>query len=173
MAFNEHKKILKDLKRFEAKVPKMVSEMGAIGLNHFTQSFSNQGFTNETFSAWKRRKNKDTKRGKYQYYQEEGTDDRAGKRRRVKGTVRSVIGRGILIGKGTANLRKLRKLRSGRYSIDIKSNPATDKYARVHNEGLRAGRGKGFKMPKRQFVGFSRVMNDKIVRMINRTIATL
>jgi phage gpG-like protein len=26
-------------------------------------------------------------------------------------------------------------------------------YAAIHNEGLRAGRGKGFKMPKRQFMG--------------------
>jgi phage gpG-like protein len=26
-------------------------------------------------------------------------------------------------------------------------------YGKVHNEGLRAGRGKGFRMPKRQFIG--------------------
>lgn len=153
MAFNEHKKILKDLKRFEAKVPHMVSEMGAIGLNHFTQSFSNQGFTDSVLEKWQPRKR---------------TSYRTRSGSRVNDTTR-----GILIGKGTANLRKLRKVRSGRYSIDIKSNPVTDKYARVHNEGLRAGRGNGFKMPKRQFIGYSKSMNDKIVRMINRTIATL
>ena len=153
MAFNEHKKILKDLKRFEAKVLKMVSEMGAIGLNHFTQSFSNQGFTDTSLVKWQPRK-------------------RASYRTR-SGKIVNDNTRGILIGKGTANLRKLRKQRLDRYSIAIKSNPVTDKYARVHNEGLRAGRGKGFKMPKRKFVGYSKSMNDKIVRMINRTIATL
>lgn len=32
-------------------------------------------------------------------------------------------------------------------------------YARVHNEGLKAGRGNGFKMPKRQFMGESKALN--------------
>lgn len=44
-------------------------------------------------------------------------------------------------------------------------------YERVHNEGLRAGRGKGFKMPKRQFVGPSKVLtrriNVKAEKMLN------
>ncbi len=35
-------------------------------------------------------------------------------------------------------------------------------YARVHNEGLRAGRGAGFRMPKRQFIGPSSVLDRKI-----------
>lgn len=153
MAFNEHKKILKDLKRFEAKVPQMVSDMGAIALNHYTMSFTNQGFTDTSLVKWQPRK-------------------RASYRTR-SGKIVNDNTRGILIGKGTANLRKLRKVQSGRYTIFIKSNPATDKYAKVHNEGLRAGRGGGFTMTKREFVGFSKSMNDKIVRMINRTIATL
>jgi phage gpG-like protein len=39
-------------------------------------------------------------------------------------------------------------------------------YAAVHNDGLRAGRGKGFQMPKRQFVGDSKVMNRTAIRAI-------
>jgi phage gpG-like protein len=38
-------------------------------------------------------------------------------------------------------------------------------YANVHNEGLRAGRGKGFVMPKRQFVGDSKELRDEIDKM--------
>jgi phage gpG-like protein len=34
-------------------------------------------------------------------------------------------------------------------------------YGKVHNEGGRAGRGRGFRMPKRQFAGPSRVLKDR------------
>lgn len=35
-------------------------------------------------------------------------------------------------------------------------------YERVHNEGLRAGRGAGFQMPQRQFVGESEYLKKRI-----------
>lgn len=43
-------------------------------------------------------------------------------------------------------------------------------YGRVHNEGLRAGRGKGFIMPKRQFMGESEELNALIISEIERKI---
>lgn len=43
-------------------------------------------------------------------------------------------------------------------------------YGRVHNEGLRAGRGKGFIMPKRQFMGESDELNALIVTEIERKL---
>lgn len=43
-------------------------------------------------------------------------------------------------------------------------------YGRVHNEGLRAGRGKGFTMPKRQFMGTSDELNELIISEINRKL---
>jgi phage gpG-like protein len=39
-------------------------------------------------------------------------------------------------------------------------------YAIVHNEGRRAGRGKGFQMPRRQFIGESRELNQKVAQLI-------
>ena len=39
-------------------------------------------------------------------------------------------------------------------------------YGKVHNEGLRAGRGAGFQMPKRQFIGDSQALNERIERKI-------
>ena len=36
------------------------------------------------------------------------------------------------------------------------------KYAVVHNEGLKAGRGKGFIMPKRQFIGESAELTKQV-----------
>ena len=85
MKFNEHKKLLNHLERFEKKVPQMVSEMGAIALKHSTESFSNQGFTDTTLVKWQPRKSK-----RYRTRSGKVVDDTT---------------RGILIGKGTANLR--------------------------------------------------------------------
>lgn len=49
----------------------------------------------------------------------------------------------------------------------IGSNKA---YARVHNEGLRAGRGKGFQMPKRQFMGEHPELNRMIIEELERKL---
>ncbi|MEG1644176.1 MAG: phage virion morphogenesis protein [Bacteroidales bacterium] len=43
-------------------------------------------------------------------------------------------------------------------------------YAAVHNEGGKSGRGKGFTMPKRQFIGESAELNDKIDKTIDKCI---
>lgn len=49
----------------------------------------------------------------------------------------------------------------------IGSNKA---YARVHNEGLRAGRGSGFTMPKRQFMGEHPELNKLIIEELERKL---
>lgn len=50
-------------------------------------------------------------------------------------------------------------------------------YGKVHNEGLRAGRGSGFTMPKRQFLGDSLELRNRIkrkaVRFINERLKGL
>ncbi|MEL6359124.1 MAG: hypothetical protein AAFQ01_04215, partial [Bacteroidota bacterium] len=51
------------------------------------------------------------------------------------------------------------------------------KYGKVHNDGLRAGRGAGFKMPKRQFVGASPILKSrfkkKATAIINRRLSQI
>lgn len=46
-------------------------------------------------------------------------------------------------------------------------------YAKVHNEGLRAGRGIGFQMPKRQFMGQTKKLGEIQRRVIDKTIDTI
>lgn len=50
-------------------------------------------------------------------------------------------------------------------------------YGKVHNEGLRAGRGNGFTMPKRQFLGMSaeldRRIKSKAIRYLNSQLNRL
>lgn len=43
-------------------------------------------------------------------------------------------------------------------------------YAKVHNEGGHAGRGEGFTMPKRQFIGRSSQLDRKIIKKMKAII---
>ncbi|MDR1345954.1 MAG: phage virion morphogenesis protein [Bacteroidales bacterium] len=71
-----------------------------------------------------------------------------------------------------------------RHSIEVKesnsehvviwTNPSsfesTEPYGRVHNEGLRAGRGAGFIMPKRQFMGYTEELGDMIMERLEEEL---
>jgi len=78
-------------------------------------------------------------------------------------------GRGILIGKGSGN-----KLFRSIKAIKVNSNRvlvgSTVNYAGVHNYGLRSGRGRGFQMPKRQFIGYSKTLRDNLIKLILKRI---
>ena len=139
MSFNESKKVFMALKEFEADLSNMVNEMGNIAYNMTIDSFSKQGYTDKALIRWEPRKRTERGRGS----------------------------RGILIGlgTGTAGLRgSYRKVKRGLLSISIINNKV---YSGVHNEGLMAGRGTGFKMPERRMIGDSQVMRTKIEKKIN------
>lgn len=150
---NNNAKILKTARiKAEKEIKSMVTIMGNDALNHFEASFRNQGFTNETLVRWQPRKG-----------------EIVGGISRLRSRERGA--RGILIGKGTATLKKsLRRRRLGQYAIRISSNVI---YANVHNEGLRAGRGSGFIMPKRQFVGYSAKLNRSLINKFNMKIHSI
>jgi phage gpG-like protein len=46
-------------------------------------------------------------------------------------------------------------------------------YADVHNRGLRAGRGRGFRMPKRKFMGNSKKLERDMRKKINEKIKAI
>lgn len=176
MSFNESRKILADLKKFESQLPAVVSEMGAIGQNHFVKSFQKQGFENVTLEKWKPRKDTRMDRGK--------------------------PNRAILVKSGALR-RSIRRVAIGKYGYNIVSDMP---YAKIHNDGglinkdfnrkilsfnrdnkfvsqkTRKGRNMttyqqqvtinahSIRMPKRQFMGYSRNMNSKIERMIDKYV---
>lgn len=91
-------------------------------------SFEAEQFQDGKSSKWKGRKN-DAESSKAR------TDRRA-----------LLVDTGKLIGAVEAEVR-------GKDTVAITVNdPEANRYAAVHNEGLKAGRGTGFKMPKRQFM---------------------
>jgi len=81
-------------------------------------------------------------------------------------------------GKGAAATRKILTGETGELgeSINYKKQGrdvliTTPKvYAKVHNEGGKSGRGKGFMMIKRQFIGPSELLNKKIKKKISQRI---
>lgn len=89
------------------------------------KSFDQERFQDKRSSKWKQRKNDKDAR----------TDRRA-----------LLVNAGKLIEATEAEVR-------GKDTVAIVINdPEASVYGRVHNEGLHAGKGKGFKMPQRQFM---------------------
>lgn len=73
--------------------------------------------------------------------------------------------RGILIKSGV--LRRDVKQRAARFDlIAVGTSNTTIDYADVHNSGLRSGRGSGFTMPEREFIGASKNLDTKINNII-------
>ena len=114
--------------------------MGNEAVKHFKKSFKNQGFTDNVLELWTPRKRKSRRRGI----------------------------RNILVKSG--DLRRSIKVNRRTFnSVTIGSKTAGD-YGEVHNEGLRAGRGRGFRMPKRQFIGDSRQLTNRLRTRLNTDI---
>ena len=104
--------------------------------NHFVDSFKNQGFDDKAVKAWTPRKRMDKRRGS----------------------------RAILVKSGDLRRSIIRgPISKTSLSVIIKTDL---KYAAVHNFGLRAGRGNGFIMRKRQFIGDSYNLNEKVKKIV-------
>ena len=67
---------------------------------------------------------------------------------------------------------EIREAKNG--SVTIWTNPSAfgskEPYGRVHNEGLRAGRGRGFTMPRRQFMGEDPELDALIVSKLEEKL---
>jgi phage virion morphogenesis protein len=130
-----------DLEGFKREFSKLPRLIANEAVNEFKGNFQRQGFRDQTTKPWKPRKKADP-------------------------------GRGILIGKGGGKklMKSIRKKVATKKRILVGTSETTKDYAGVHNYGLRSGRGKGFKMPKRQFVGHSKMLSSNIRILILKRI---
>ena len=110
--------------------------VGTEAVHHFKESFDDEAFSNksEKDMPWKEVK----------------------RRKNSKGAGKAASKRKILTGESGDLGNSIDYEKQGR-DVAIKSDKI---YAEVHNKGLRAGRGKGFKMAKRQFIGKSQILID-------------
>lgn len=141
MKFNEHKKISKKAEQMYVAVNALRTDLTKVAAKHFDYSFKNEGFTYNSLWKWQERKRPDRQRHKIL--------QKTGKLRR---SIKS----------------KVMTTKSG-FEIRFKSDLV---YAKIHNEGL-MGKAWGkhpFKMPKRQFMGYSRVLDLRIKRIFDKRI---
>lgn len=119
----------------------MRSDLTKVVAKHFDNSFVNEGFTYNSLMKWRERKRPD--RYKHKILQKSG---------KLRRSIKS----------------KVFTTKNG-FEIRFKSNLP---YAQIHNEGLTGlAWGKhSFKMPKRQFMGYSRVLDLRIKKMFDRKI---
>jgi len=90
------------------------------------------------------------------------TDNSLEKWQKRDNSSRRNSGRAILVDTGALR-RSIKVTQSSFNKIVITSNLP---YAAVHNYGLKAGRGRGFKMPKRKFMGNSKKLNQQNISII-------
>lgn len=121
--------------------------IGKKAVDLFTENFQKEGFQDNGVKPWKE------------------VQRRARKARGAAGS------RKILTGK-TGDLG-----RSIKYEVNSPGEVTVFSdviYADVHNQGLRAGRGAGFQMPQRQFIGESadldRIIKEEIEKTLNNIL---
>lgn len=125
-------------KKVRTQLEVALTEMGNEAKNHFVKSFRDGGFTDKNLQKWKPRK------------------DRGARSQ----------GRAVLVKSGNMRRSIIRRpVNKSNLSVVISTDVP---YSAVHNFGLRAGRGKGFIMPKRQFIGDSYQLNEKVKKIIIR-----
>lgn len=138
---SEMTKTLRELRRFvERGFP---VRAGEIAIDTFKENFRLGGFVDETLKPWQPAKRLSGQTGR-------AADSQYG-------TLLS----------GRNHLYESFETQESTASVSVIN---TAHYASVHNNGERAGRGAGFKMPKRQFMGESRELLDGIDEMVEQEL---
>ncbi|PIB28905.1 hypothetical protein BFP77_08285 [Maribacter sp. 4U21] len=128
------------------------------GLNHFEESFDNEGFTDEVLEKWEPRKTTDTRGRDITRYR----TNRVGKAGELNRYGRKNQGRKILTGHDSGGDKLKNSLRGDKIPGGVEF--ASDKeYAEVHNEGSDI-------MPKRQFMGSSKQLDENILKKVDREL---
>lgn len=136
MRFNEARKLSDKQKKMYVAVNDMRRKIGDTAMKHYKKSFDDEGFTDITLKKWKPLKRE-----------------------------REVTYRGGKILSRTERLKNSLKKRvmssKTEFSFTIFSNLI---YADIHNWGMwgKAWGKHRFKMPKRQFIGYSRILDKKL-----------
>ena len=115
---------------------------GTIAVNHFRDNFREEGFVDASLERWKPSKRKSNpKHPDYAY--------------------KTLLSR-------RQNLYKSIRKQPGKGKVTIYTNVP---YAAAHNEGTgNAGRNHRVRIPKRQFIGPSKQLDDKVRKMIDDEI---
>lgn len=154
---------LKDLQKLLDKAAKEIPEKALSiieveGTNFINKNFQEQGFNGGSLSKWKERKTTDSNgRDKMRY-----RTNRRGTQGELTKFGQREIGRAILTGHQTGGDKLRNSFRSRREHLKVVFYTYKD-YAQYHNEGAEH-------LPKRQFMGKSAYLEQKIADKIKRTL---
>jgi phage virion morphogenesis protein len=140
-------------KKVDNALRKLPRKVGVLAVNHFQDNFKRQGFDGKPWKEVKRRLPIGGRTGR-----------RSTRLRYQKGAART---RGILIGTGRLR-RDIRLISASSTKVVVGTGLV---YAPVHDLGLRAGRGSGFVMPQRKFMGTDKKLVKDIQALIEKDIA--
>lgn len=154
-------------------------------VNHFKKNFMNQGFTDKSNTPWKPAKRTQPASEWYGflYGARSPLPETHPRRANAKGEYKQRKAKPITNYSPAATKRRTLSGMTGDLKESIKYRLEPRKaviysnlsYATVHNEGLEAsvfGK-KKFKMPKRQFIGESARLNERIMALIKRDIKNI
>jgi len=152
------------LDRASQEIPdKALRIIGVEGKNFIQKNFRDQGFTDTATENWQERKTEDAQGRDITRYR----TNRRGRQGNLNRYGSKIQDRALLTGFATGG-NKLRN--SFRYRVSAGSKLVTfytyKPYAQRHNEGLNG-------MPKRQFMGKSAFLNNKISQKINNELNNL
>jgi len=134
--------------------------IGAEGLRHFDKSWDKEGFADNGLDKWPARQ-----------WNKSKTKKKGGLRKDYKRWKAKDKGRRLLMSHRTDTKGKHLRHSITYRVVGTKVIFSTDKpYAKVHNEGGKAGRGIGFTMKKRQFMGPSRDLDRKIKKKLDKEL---
>lgn len=141
-----NRKVLRCRNYLENDLPRKV---GVEGQRHFKRSFHDEGFTDERLEKWP-----DVKRRTHPPKSQVG---KASSRRKILTGETGDLG----------NSLEWDAMPEGvKFSSDLP-------YAQVNNEGGQAGRGRKARIPKRQFVGPSKVLMGKLEGIVDADMAKI
>jgi len=127
------------INKFERAKNRIPNIIGKMAQSHFKASFKNQGFTDQSLEKWQ---NVERRRPGTRAYKQATNADRT---------------RAILVGSPTKNpgVRLKDSIRIMRADWNVVVIATDVKYAETHNDGV-------WTSPKRQFMGESEVLNNRI-----------
>jgi phage gpG-like protein len=131
---------------------------GRVAVSLFKKNFREEGFFGEAWQEVQRRQEWRRTPGK-------GSRRPADARRKILTGRTGDLGRSIewkITGTGEVTILTTPEAFSSR-----------EPYGRVHNEGLRSGRGEGFRMPKRQFIGDHPTLRRAIAEKLEERLGRL
>lgn len=148
----------KFMARFTKKLEKAVNtdapkRAGQVAVRMFKQNFKEEGFFGDKWKDVKRRTNP--------------PKPRKGKKGKKAGKGKKAASKRPILTGPTGNLGRSIHYEAGHGEVTIISDLP---YSAVHNEGLRAGRGKGFQMPRRQFIGDHDKLSKAVAEAIQKEI---